>query len=196
MQQAQSGMTGDRRRSYDAGFSLAETMIAVGLLATAALGIAQLTAVSIRANLSARGQTSAMLLAGQRIEQLRGLTWGFDPAGTGLPASDTTTDLSQEPPTATGRGLRPSPPETLRHNVHGYHDFIDGAGARIGTGGTPPPGTAYIRRWSVEPVPANPNDTLVLQVQVTPIDRDGATADTGRLRGTVRLVSVKTRKAP
>ena len=192
---AARGEHGSDRRGGEAGFSLIETMISVGLLATVALSVAQMFAVSTQANLNAKAQTSATLLAEQRMEQLRSLTWGFDDSGIGLPESDTTTNLTQDPATSNGNGLNPSPSDTLRSNVTGYHDFLDAYGAWLGSGGAAPAGTAYIRRWSVEPLPTNPNNTLILQVQVTPISRDRTRTNGRRLRDEVRLVSVKTRKA-
>ncbi len=60
-----------------------------------------------------------------------------------------------------------------------------------------PQNTAYIRRWMVEPLPTNPNNTLILQVLVTR-SQDRGTADAGsvaRMPEEARLVTVKTRKA-
>jgi hypothetical protein len=63
-----------------------------------------------------------------------------------------------------------------------------------------PPNTVYVRRWSVEPLPTNPNNTLILQVMVTRWRARG-TADTDqsgggkRLPDEARVISVKTRKA-
>src|SRR5687768_11233015 len=91
------------------GFSLTEVVIAMGLLTTVSLGVAQLFAVSTKANQVARGQTSTTAMAEQKMEQLRALTWGFDPAGQGLPVSDTSTNLSVAPPASNGSGLNPSP---------------------------------------------------------------------------------------
>lgn len=179
----------------EAGFSLIETMISVGLLATVALSVAQLMAVATQANMNAKGQTSATLLAEQKMEQLRSLTWGYDADGMGLPQSDTTTNLSQDPPTSNGPGLNPSPSGALLSNVGMYHDFLDAYGTRLGTGGAAPAGSIYIRRWSVDPLPTNPNNTLVIQVQVTPLVRDANRSGTRRLRDEVRLVGVKTRKS-
>ena len=95
------------RYSSSSGFSLVEVLISMAILTAVSLGVAQLFAVSTRANLVARGQTSTTALAEQKLEQLRSLTWGFDVEGQGLPVSDTTTDLSVDPPAATGgRGRR------------------------------------------------------------------------------------------
>ncbi|HXG56132.1 MAG TPA: hypothetical protein VNJ03_12200, partial [Vicinamibacterales bacterium] len=76
----------------------------MGLLTAVSLGVAQLFAVSARANFTAKGQTSTTSLAEQKLEQLRGLTWGYDTEGQGLPVSDTTTNLAVDPHTATGAG--------------------------------------------------------------------------------------------
>jgi hypothetical protein len=54
----------------------------------------------------------------------------------------------------------------------------------------------YLRRWSVTPLPTDPNNTLVLQVLVTR-SRDRGSANTGagtRLPDESRLMSIKTRK--
>jgi len=70
--------------SSNAGFTLIEVIIAMGLLTVVSLGIAQLFAASTRANLAARTRTSTTAMAEQRMEQLRALTWGFDLTGQGL----------------------------------------------------------------------------------------------------------------
>ena len=183
--------------SSSKGFSLAEVLIAMGLLTTVSLGVAQMFALSARANHVARSQTSTTALAEQKLEQIRALTWGFDPDGEGLPVSDTSTNLSVDPPSATGSGLNPSPASSLGENTPGYVDYLDTNGTYVGTGATPPGGAAYIRRWSIQPLPTNPNNTIVLQVLVTPISNE-AIRGTGafqRLGGDALLVSVKTRKA-
>jgi type II secretory pathway pseudopilin PulG len=189
-----------RRFVTEAGFTLVEVLIAVGLLTAVAISVAQLFAVAAMSNLNAKGATSSAILAVQKMEQLRGLSWGFNPnSELGLPLSDTTTDLSVDPPTNAGRGLNPSPAGALDTNVGGYVDFLDGEGKSLGTGAQPPNGTLYVRRWSIEPLPTNPNNTLILQVRVIPLRREArrtiATAST-RLPDDTWLVSVKTRKAP
>jgi type II secretory pathway pseudopilin PulG len=182
--------------SSEAGFSLAESLIATAILATSIAALGQLFAVSVVANRTARGTTFAAVLASQKMEQLRGLTYGFD--GLGLPLTDTTTDLSTSPPTATeGRGLSPSPGDSLRINTAGYVDFLNEYGAPLGDGSASVPiGTVYIRRWSVEPLPTNPNNTIIIQVAVTRASATNTTQTrTGRAPQDARLVTVKTRKA-
>ena len=77
-------------------------------------------------------------------------------------------------------------------------EILDVYGKTVGTGGTTiPNGTTYIRRWTIEPLPTNPNNTVVLQVLVTRSTNRG-TADAGkvdRLPDEARIITVKTRKA-
>jgi prepilin-type N-terminal cleavage/methylation domain-containing protein len=181
------------------GFSLVEVLISMGLLTIVSLSVAQLFAISTRATYMSRGTSSTTALAEQKLEQLRALSWGFATDGTGLPLSDTTTNLAVTPANATGAGLNPSPSDALDQNTTGLVDFLDGNGVWLGTGTTPPVGTVYIRRWSVTPLPTNPNNTLILQVFVAPLAeevmRGTSTAARDRRPGEAWLVSVKTRKA-
>jgi prepilin-type N-terminal cleavage/methylation domain-containing protein len=186
------------RFSSSRGFSLTEVIIAMGLLTTVSIGVAQIFAMTARANYVARGQTSTTSMAEQKMEQLRSLTWGFDTDGEGLPISDTTTSLVAASPTTGGAGLNPSPVDSLTENTDGYVDFLDANGGYVGTGTTAPGGTAFIRRWSIHPLPTNPNNTLILQVFVTPVVNEvlrDPTAAVRRVAGDALLVTVKTRKA-
>jgi prepilin-type N-terminal cleavage/methylation domain-containing protein len=185
--------------SNSRGFTLVEVVIAMGLLTAVSLGVAQLFAASTRANLSARTSTSTTAMAEQKMEQIRSLTWGFDTAGQGLPVSDTTTNLTVYPMTSNGTGLNPSPADALESNTTGFFDFLDASGTWVGTGTTTPPTAAYVRRWSILPLPTNPNNTLVIQVLVTPLANEQARVASPftrtRMNGDSLLVSVKTRKA-
>jgi len=87
-------------------------------------------------------------------------------------------------------GLAPSPPDALTVNTAGYVDYLDASGRSPGVTtiwlpGTAPPGTAYICRWSIAPLPDSPAAAIVVQVLVT------RWPDTA---GQTRLLSVKTRK--
>ena len=182
------------------GFSLAEVVIAMGLLTAVSLGVAQLFAVSANANRIGRTQTSTTALAEQKLEQIRALTFGFDLQGLGLPVTDTPTNLARTPHTSDGSGLNPSPANALDENVPGFVDYLDGNGAWVGTGLTPPAGAIYVRRWAIVPLPTNPNNTLVLQVVVSTLATEQGRVIDGnprrRMHGDAVLVSVKTRKAP
>ena len=194
--QTRARPVGEARHSSQSGFSLVEVVIATGVLATAIMSLGQLFGLSTRTNLGVRHASYSAILARQKVEELRALTWQFDTEG--MPISDTSTDTTASREAATGgTGLRPSPVDALRRTTEGYVDYIDRAGAKLGGGTTPPDNTAYVRRWSVVPLPADPVNTLVIQVLASPYrNRDAADkAAVTRLPGEARLITVKTRKA-
>jgi hypothetical protein len=185
-----------RSSSSEAGFSLIEVLAATVLMTVGLMSLVQMFGLSTRNNLASRSTTYATVLAGQKLEELRALTWGFDLQG--LPVSDTSTDTTVSPELPLGgTGLSPSPTGALRANTAGFVDHVDQWGNKLGGGVTPPDNAVYTRRWSIEPLPTNPNNTLIIQVLVTRL-RDRGTADEGavtRLPDEARVVTVKTRKA-
>ncbi len=182
-------------RNPEAGFSIVEVLVATGLLASALVALAQLFAIATTTNANARSSTITMILAEQKIEQLRALQYTFDRVG--LPVQDTETDLAVYPPLATGgKGLSPHTDNTLQVNTDGYVDYLDHYGRTLGGGTVIPENTAFIRRWSVEPLPTNPNNVVILQVLVTR-QRDRGLGDAGSVtRGPneARLMTIKSRK--
>ena len=175
---------------HDDGFSLLETLVAIALLTVGVGALAQLVVIATQANRRATSITTASILAQEKAEQLRALAWGFDRFG--LPVSDTTSDTRVEPESSTGgTGLSASPPDALGRNVPGYCDFVDATGRRLGdpaSGARVPDRAMYVRRWSIDPLPANPDNTIVIQVLVT-------LAAAQRPEESARLVSVRTRRA-
>jgi prepilin-type N-terminal cleavage/methylation domain-containing protein len=142
----------------DAGFSLIEVLVAAAVVAVGVASLAQLFVVSAHANRIATTTSVTLLLAEQKMEEL----------------------LSAGPPGVPG---------DLRNQT--YVDYLDPSGVSLGISstspqGTPPPGTAYICRWSIAPLPDRPVTVVVIQVLVTPWPH---------FAGETRLVSVKTRRA-
>lgn len=167
------------------------------MLVAALAGLAQLFGVSSAANGSAKATTYATILAQQKMEQLRSLAFAFD--ADGHPVTDIATDTTaaHELPNG-GTGLRPSPAGTLTESTVGYVDYLDASGASLGgLAALPPSGVRYVRRWSIDPLPSNPRDTIVLQVVVARV-RDRAPGIRAgalpRLPDEARIVSVRTRK--
>ena len=183
----------------ESGFSIVEVIFATGLLAVAVVALAQMFTISVQNNLNAKTGSFTTTLAEQKMEQLRGLTYGFDTIG--LPLTDTTTDTTsptETPLGAGGKGLTASPAGTLVANVDGYVDYIDQFGNILGGGTAVRPRTVYIRRWSIDPLPTNPNNTIVIQVVVTRAVNRGTADQTGstiRLKNEARIISIKTRKS-
>jgi len=136
-------------------------------------------------------------LAEQKLEQLRALTWGFD--RNGLPISDTSTDTTVLPESPVGgTGLQPSPPTALQQNTPGYVDHVDAGGTIVGRLAQPPPGAVFTRRWSIERLAFDPDDSRLIQVLVTGY-RNRGRADQGvveRLPGEARFVTIKARRTP
>ena len=101
-----------------------------------------------------------MVLAAQKMEQLRGLIPGVDLNEGG----------------------------TLDTSVAGFADYLDLAGNILGAGGGVPPGTVYVRRWSVAAMPSKP-DLLVIQALVTTPAPEAAV-------DAASLVTLRSRRAP
>lgn len=189
-----------RSASEACGTGLTEVLCAAAVLVTAVAGLAPLFLTAVRGTIDARSQTTATVLALQRLEQLRGLTWGFDQHAPGVRVSDTTTDLSQDNPANGGRGLSQSPADALRINTAGYVDYLDQFGRWVGSGVSPPPSACWVRRWSIEPLAPNPEDLLVLQVLVVPARSTGSgqersDSNSSWLRDGARLVTIRARMA-
>jgi type II secretory pathway pseudopilin PulG len=113
------------------GFTLVETLVAACLLAVGLMALAELAVRSLRASVVAGTTTYAALLAGDKVERLR------------------------------GEVLVPSPPGTLDRSVPGYVDHLDRAGRVVGVGATPPGAAAFTRRWAVVPLPGSPHVRVV-----------------------------------
>ncbi|NUR55673.1 MAG: hypothetical protein HOQ29_14605 [Acidobacteria bacterium] len=186
--------------SSERGFSLAEVAVATGMLAVVSLGVAQMFALSTERNLAAKHQVSTTTMATQKLEQLRGLTFSYDASGLGLPVTDTTTNLTLCTPDTTGRGLNPSPSGVLETNTSGFVDFLDARGNCVAATTTnAPAGAVYTRRWAIQPLPTNPNNTLILTVLVTTTAKEslrGSSTTRTRLTEDAMLTTVRTRKAP
>lgn len=174
--------------SRQRGAALLEAIVSSAIVVTVASGVGHLLISSRRAAWSAGADTRAAVLASEKLEQLRSLSWHVDAAG--VPVSDVTTDLSTTPAGGGGFGLQRSPAGTLARSVAGYVDYLDADGRWRGTGPRPPAGAAFIRRWSIAPFAADQADTLLLTVVVLPIAE--AQPDGPRVRG-VRLHTIRTR---
>jgi type II secretory pathway pseudopilin PulG len=134
----QCSVARSRAHGGQRGFSLIETVVAAGIVAGAVAALAQMFALSIALNVAARNGSAAMMLAAQKMEQLRGLIPGVDLNEGG----------------------------TLDSSGAGFADYLDNAGNLLGADGSAPPGTVYVRRWSVAGMLSKP-DLLVIRVRVT-----------------------------
>lgn len=162
-----------RRPVENDGFTLVEVLVAMVVLALLASGVASLLGMAARALAQSRTETTAVLLAHRRVEQLRSLAWGFGSAYMPAAGADSLTDLSGPEPDSGGIGLAGSPSNALDADTRGFVDYLDRSGRWLARTG-PPIGTRFIRRWSVDPVAGWP-DIVMLRVRV--IDRFGDVRD-------------------
>lgn len=140
------------------GFSLVEVLVAMSLVVASALGMAELFAVATRVTQDARIDTTATFAAESKMAQLRALTLAWDADGASV----------------TSPGLASSPATALTANTDGYVDYVDGSGAVVGAGVAPPPAGVFLRRWSIQPLPADPANAVVLQVVAARVTRPAA----------------------
>lgn len=150
------------------GFGLLEVLVSAALVIVVAAGLAQLIAVAVDATRTSARDSVALLLAVQKMEQLRSLPWREDTFRRRR-VSDLTTDMTSDPPGPSGGvGLSTSSRQSLGQSVVGYVDYLDSRGRWVGTGSRPTPGASFVRRWSVRQSRLAPADLLVLEVAVVP----------------------------
>jgi len=144
------------------GCSLIEVLVAMAIFMVAAGGLAQLGALATSANLRAGRTSSATVIAQQKVEELLS-----DP----------------------GLARQVSPARALSSSVDGWFDFVDRRGRPIGAGVSPPEGSDYLRRWSVERL--TDGAALIVQVEITDIRNATSCGSAGAPRQTdpVRLVA-------
>ena len=159
-----------------AGFSLVEVLVATAVVTVGVASLAQLFTVSARANRVAKATTMTLLLAQQKMEELR----------------------------ADAADASASPPSALAANTPGFFDHIDWSGISLGGDSIAPPGgSVYVRRWAIEPLDgqegASGGAGYAIVMKVLVIELTGTHADEGsgvaRTPGEARLAGVKTRKA-
>jgi type II secretory pathway pseudopilin PulG len=188
--------------AHEHGASLLEVLIAIAIFASALVSLAQLFAFSTRTTMQARVSTFTTILAEQKMEQLRSLQFGYD--ALGLPVTDLHTNTAAAsatpncpaPSGGAATGLSPSPTGVLSTPTDGYVDYVDRNGCTLGGGARPPPGAVYVRRWSIERLPDDPDRALVLQVLVTRDVGARLQEPVQRAPGDAWLVSVKARTLP
>src|SRR4051794_26235367 len=84
-----------RRPDLDCGFSLIEAVVATTVLSVAVVSLAELLSTATRVNATSRQATRAVILAEQKLEQLRALAWYVEDGG--VVVSDVSSNLAAFP---------------------------------------------------------------------------------------------------
>jgi prepilin-type N-terminal cleavage/methylation domain-containing protein len=152
------------------GFTLIETVVALGLLVGVLSGLASVWARTAQATMAARQRTLALQLARDKLEQLAGLSWSVQTVGgVEVLTGDLTTDLSRQPAAGGGFGTSASPSDALFVSRATYADYLDAQGRWVGAGASPPGRARFVRRWMIAHSGAGASEMLVYQVLVTTV---------------------------
>ena len=152
--------TDNRRRNVQAGISLIETMIALGLLLIAAAGIMTMATLAMSTT-ETQGHLAARTAeyAQDKMEQLLALRY-----------LDTATDVTQFPAVATtppgpcppACGLQPGGGVDPSNPLPGYSDYVDRSGNPAAVGAN----WQYVRVWQITADPTNTLKTITVVTQV------------------------------
>jgi len=148
----------------DRGFSLVETLIACAI---AIVSLCPLPSCWWSRPCSRRHENNdqAMLLAGEKMEQLRSFKVGTD------------------------TGLNPTPPASSEQTPPArWNTSMPGSAARQSPV-SPPASAVFVRRWSVEPLAADPIDSIVIGLRV--MRRPPSSGSDRPTRGEARLFNLR-----
>lgn len=175
------------------GFALLEVVVALVVATVGLLGAAQSIMTAARVQADAALSTTAVALARDKVDEIRGLAWGFDAAGG--PQADDSTDLVRGAAIG-GAGLSASPEDALDRDIDGYCDYIGVGGIHLG-GAPRPSGAIFVRRWRIRADAVEPRNVLDLRVAVVPLVGMWASGDAqSRLPGHVGLRTLVVRTVP
>ena len=186
------------------GFTLVEAVVALALVATVAVSVSTALVASRAMAVHDRDQTIGRVAAQARLAALTSLAFhtvaGAD--GSAVALTDTTTDVSRDPPGPGGTGLRESPVDALWRDTPGYVDYLDTAGRDLGPHAGAREQAAYVRRWAIGRQgggAGGAGEVAALAVLVAPASAARAAADEPshlvHRRGVVLLRGARVRQA-
>jgi prepilin-type N-terminal cleavage/methylation domain-containing protein len=135
------------------GFSLIETMVALGILAVVAAGVLPLGVTAIKSTeVHGHLRVRTTEYAQDKIEQLMALAYGDTASDTRVfPAKD-----KDGSGLTVGGSLDTNAPSAL------YADYLDASGKLLDPGNGPPAGWYYMRAWQITQVRANLKQITVI----------------------------------
>ena len=153
------------------GFTLVETVVALALVATVCVSVSTALVASRAMAMHDRDQTIGRVAAQARLATLTSLAFQTT-AGAGgsvVAVTDTTTDVSAEPPGPGGTGLGESPADALWRDRPGYVDYLDATGRDLGRRAGAREQAAYVRRWAIARQGGGAGEVAVIAVLVAPV---------------------------
>jgi type II secretory pathway pseudopilin PulG len=153
------------------GFTLVEAVVALALVATVGVSVSTALVASRAMAVHDRDQAIGRVAAQARLSTLASLAFhsiaGAD--GSSVAVTDTSTDVSGDPPGPGGTGLAESPADALWHDTTGYVDYLDAAGRDLGRRAGARERAAYVRRWAIGRQGGGAGEVALIAVLVAPV---------------------------
>jgi hypothetical protein len=89
--------------------------------------------------------------------------------GAAVAITDTTTDVTSDPPGPGGTGLGESPVDALWRDTSGYVDYLDVSGRDLGSHAAARLQAAYVRRWQITRQGSGTGEVVAIAVLVAPV---------------------------
>jgi type II secretory pathway pseudopilin PulG len=153
------------------GFTLVEAVVALALLVTVGVSVSTALMASRAMAVGDRDQAIGGVAAQARLATLASLAFHTIAGGDGsaVAITDTTTDVSVDPPGPGGTGLADSPVDALWRDTAGYVDYLDAAGRDLGSHPGARVQAAYVRRWAIGRQGSGAGEVVVIGVLVAPV---------------------------
>ena len=136
------------------GFTLLETVIAIGILVTALAGIAQLFGLTARTTRESGSRGVALVAAQAKLETLRSLELAYGAHGERL----------------TDPALEASPSQSLLEDTAHYFDVLDETGGVVMDDEAE---GSFTRRWAITPIDHREPHAVIIEVCVFRLPADG-----------------------
>jgi hypothetical protein len=148
-----------------------EAVVALALVTTVGVSVSAGLLASRAMAVHDRDQAIGRVAAQARLAMLLSLAFHTLAAADGstVAVTDTTTDVSGDPPGPGGTGLAESPADALWHDTAGYVDYLDATGHDLGRGAGARERAAYVRRWAIGRQGGGAGEVALIAVLVAPV---------------------------
>ena len=150
------------------GFTMVEAVVALALVVTVTVSVSMALVAGRAMALHDRDQAIGRVAARARLTSLASLAFhtlaGAD--GSIVAITDTTTDVTLDPPRLGGTGLADSPVDALWRDTSGYVDYLDAEGRDLGARAGARERAAYVRRWAIGRQGSGAGEVAVIAVLV------------------------------